>query len=586
MRDLNVDGASAVMQLLGFSAAISRGLSAAMQAEQAGHSYVALGADENIALLGSALLDALLAAPDLHRIAVNQSPKDSLNSGCLLVLDQRLHLYLRRHWLDESAIASAIAARLNKVTAVSQSAKLNTLQQASEPEALAATALINQGFALVTGGPGSGKTTAAAKLALAFLLHQKPGFHRVLLAAPTGKAAARLKSAFDSQTAALHAEFHEANPAAFASLAKAQALTLHRLLGYQPQQSRKPLFAKHASDPIDADLVIIDEASMLSLELMQRLLAALHPQTALLLLGDAAQLPAVHCGRPFADLVQTLANHPAQPLAALTKQWRSQPELADLAAQVRALDADSPKMLSDCLSTLERYFLEPENQNGSLVHVLSRRVKAGAFDALMQADSLASAWFAGQSQRFLTPLKQGAQGQLALNDQLEALLLERFPRITTALNKQRFFAGKLFIATLNDPVLGLYNGDVLLAWPDAQGELLLWFEQDGTLQKLSPALVKGLESAWILTVHKSQGSEFDAVELLLPSISSLNQDQLFDNALLYTAITRARSTLRLHGDRHTLQHALSAKKTRNSGLVEKLQLAINALKISGSTLMP
>ena len=573
-RESIIDGANATMQMLGLSDAIARGLSAAMQAEQAGHSFVALEAPEFPEFAGSSLADALHGAPDLHRIALSPSPEKPVGASCLLVLDQHRHLYLRRHWQAESAIASAIAARLKNWPIASLSPKPNTLLPAGEPELLAANALIAHGFALVTGGPGSGKTSAAAKLALAYLLHQKPGPQRVLLAAPTGKAAARLKSSFESQTAVLRTELSDTHPAVFASLAKAQALTLHRLLGYQPQQSRKPLFARRADSPIDADLVIIDEASMLSLELMQRLLDALHPQTALLLLGDAAQLPAVHCGRPFADLVEALAQHPAKPLAALTRQWRSQPKLAELAAQVRALKADSPNMLADCLAALEPYIGEPEAQNATLMRVLSCRVQAGSFDALMQAESPESAWLAGQSQRFLTPLRQGAQGQLALNDQLEALLLARFPRTVHLQGKQRFFAGKLFMATVNDPVLGLYNGDVLLAWPNSQGELWLWFEQDGELQNLAPALVKGLESAWIMTVHKAQGSEFDTVDMLLPSMNLLSHDQLFDNALLYTAITRARSTLRLHGDRQTLQHALSAKQTRNSGLMEKMHRAI------------
>ncbi len=414
---------------------------------------------------------------------------------------------------------------------------------------------LQRALALVTGGPGTGKTTAAARL-LALLAHREPGI-RVALAAPTGKAAARLGDAIGQAAVTLDGTLAGVRPrmerAAF------QARTLHRLLGWNPRTDHCRF---HRGNPLPHDVVVVDEASMLDLVLWDRLLSAMGPKTRLVVLGDHRQLESVQPGRVLAEMIHAADRSAGGVLAdshvELDRNYRfeSRPGIGGLAAAIRSHDADA---VIEALTNKE--------YNDQLLHYPSALVD----DALGQvwpevmevvrAQGPDEALAALNRVRILCALRRGPYGVEGVNVLIETRLrAEGQPAGEWA-------HGRPVLVTANDPHTGLFNGDVgvLLNGKDGR-DITAWFPGPKEPRSVLLAALPSHDTAWAMTVHRSQGSEFDSVLLVLPP----QEHELSRPELLYTGVTRAKSRVLIAADEAALRAACQPRPPRRTGLLEKL----------------
>ena len=412
---------------------------------------------------------------------------------------------------------------------------------------------LRQALALVTGGPGTGKTTTAARL-LALLANREPGI-RVALAAPTGKAAARLGEAIGQAARQLDGQLAGVRPrlerAAF------QARTLHRLLGWNPRTDRCRF---HTGNPLPYDVVVVDEASMLDLVLWDRLLSALGRGTRLVVLGDHRQLESVQPGRVLAEMIAAADGGALDAChVELDRNYRfeSHPGIGRLAAAIRSYDDDAAV---EALSN--------EDYREELVHYRSAQVD-GALEqlwpdvmAVVQASTPEEALAALARVRILCALRRGPYGVEGVNTRVETRLRhERLPAGEWA-------HGRPVLVTANDPHSGLFNGDVgvLLNGKDGRG-INAWFPGLHEPRSVPLAALPSHDTAWAMTVHRSQGSEFDSVLLVLPP----QAHELAGPELLYTGVTRAKSRILLAADEAALRAACQQRPPRRTGLLEKLR---------------
>ncbi|MFT3820620.1 MAG: exodeoxyribonuclease V subunit alpha [Rubrivivax sp.] len=527
--------------------------------------------------------------------------------GRPLVLDDDGRLYLQRHFGDEQRLARRLllAARAEPQAITPD---LRDLLQRLFPrerdddgavdwQQVAVALALRQRLVLISGGPGTGKTSTVLRL-LVCLLAQDPGY-RIALAAPTGKAAARMAEALAQRAAALPAGL----PAALLERLPRQALTLHRLLGARPDGS----FAHDAARPLPVDALVVDEASMLDGALAARLLDAVPPQARIVLLGDQDQLAAVEAGAVFAELsadpslsepcraalaeacgVPVPALRPPPPRRAgalqdgtvwLQRNYRfaAGSAIGRLAAQVNAGRA------AEALATLRsdgdeglRWIDDGGPAPSAATQAACIDGYAAYFDALRKGAADAAALLAlFERFRVLCARREGPRGAAALNDRLDAAARQAAAR--TAALAGPWYPGRPVLVLRNEPALQLANGDVGLALPDAQGRLQVVFVQaDGRLHRVAPARLPAHQSAFAMTVHKAQGSEFDALLLLMPE----RRSALATRELLYTAITRARQRVTLAGSAAVLGAAMQSPTRRHSGLLTRLADAAKAAAAS------
>jgi exodeoxyribonuclease V alpha subunit len=472
-----------------------------------------------------------------------------------LVIDESDRLYLRRYWNYQQRLAVALRAK------AADNPTRDRGQAGSQDEAIEA-ALRNE-LTIICGGPGTGKTTTVLQI-LARLL-QTPGNERlrVALTAPTGKAAARLEETLRTGLEKLDC------PEEVKARMPVNASTIHRLLGVR---GNSIYFRHDGQNPLPVDLLVIDEASMAALPLLSKLLDALPERCRLVFLGDRDQLASVEPGAVLADIVDAAAS-PESPLhrsvITLEKNYRFSEAsgIQQLCVAVRQGEAaDAVRILrdqgyTDLVST-------ELSERPALVTRFSKAIVEGFSAFTAEKDPVGAL---GQLKKFrvLSALRRGPFGVERLNQNIEAILQEAelIPKNVTS-----DYAGKPILISQNDYQLQLYNGDVGILLPDAAAtenpdQLWAWFiGKENTLRRFAPARLPQHEAAYAMTVHKSQGSEFDRVLFILPD----RDVPVLSRELIYTGLTRARSKVELWWNEEIFTKAVTRRAERNSGLRDLL----------------
>jgi exodeoxyribonuclease V alpha subunit len=404
------------------------------------------------------------------------------------------------------------------------------------------------GFSIITGGPGTGKTTMVARK-LVELKDSEPAL-RIALAAPTGKAAARLTESIRRELDRL-----EHGDGARTS-ARIEARTLHRLLGYSP---RTDTFRSNQTDPLDDDLVIVDEASMVDVLVLDALLRALKPGARVVLVGDHNQLASVEAGDVLGELCRAaLSAAPGsslhQSITVLTTSWRfaEQPAIGTLAAAILVGDADAVfRACSDRATPQVRMMPPAESTDAlldSIVPNLERCLSAASPDELLDAlDSF----------RILAPEREGRLGVQGINDAVERWLARRGHPV-----HEPWYHGRPVLVTANDYATGVFNGDLGVVWREAGTSLVHFRSGAGTTRSIAPVRLPSVQTAWAMTVHKAQGSEFQDVLVVVPE----HESRVMSRELLYTAVTRAQRGVTVIGSLGAVKSAIGRSAGRTSGL--------------------
>ena len=528
----------------------------------------------------------------LHRNRVVGNPGDFTP----LILDDLGRLYLHRYWTYQDGLARSLRERLTPAVedpdthALRESLTRLFPRTGNEDETdwqkVAACVAWLRRFTVISGGPGTGKTTTICRMLALFVEQSGSTALRIAMAAPTGKAAARLGEAVRRAREGLSCA--DSVKAAIPT----GAFTIHRLLG---TVRHSPYFRHHAGNPLPVDVLVVDEASMVDLALMAKLIDALPPAARLVLLGDRDQLASVEAGAILADLCGP------EPSATFSPPFR---KLLETLTGEPIPETQGPlkgSSLRDSIVLLPRSYRFEE---GGGIGAFSRAVNDGDADqaiALLQDESLADLhWSSLPSTpdlsrvlktttlaslrenvrvtdpdralgildrfRILCGLREGPYGSQALNPLIERTLLEE--RVVSF--QRRWYTGKPVMVTRNDYELQLFNGDVGVVLPSP--------EENGTLRAFFPALAGGVrsvhpiqlpehETAFAMTVHKSQGSEFDRVLLILPDRPS----PILTREMLYTAVSRARKAVEIWAPEAVLRPAIARKTFRSSGLGDALR---------------
>jgi exodeoxyribonuclease V alpha subunit len=502
-----------------------------------------------------------------------------------LVLDAAGRLYLRRYYDHELRVAELLLERASAPPPALDEALLARSLDRYFPaptdggvdlQRVAAERAARGRLCVISGGPGTGKTTTVAKL-LALIIEQALAVGqrapRVELLAPTGKAAARLSESIRDARESLKL------PAAIGAAIRDDARTIHRALGLGLPAARRA----SAERPLGADVVVADEASMVDLELMSQLLGVLMPDARLILLGDQNQLASVEAGAVLGELcgrARDASSRSAQPQLAvsivqLERSYRF-PEhtgIGKLAAAIVRGDANAALAVLQDPSEPTVSLVAPRAGRTALTPLLDAAF--AGFGPLFDAPDAASRLAALERFRILCALRRGPFGQLAVNAALEARVRKEHGIEPGAMR----YPGRPLLVTRNDATARLWNGDlgvlVSAAGADAASSepatrLVACFAGDARggelVRRVSIARLPPHESAYAMSVHKSQGSELDEVHLLLPPEPS----PVLCRELLYTAVTRARQRVVIHGSAAIVRHAIERPVRRASGLSDLL----------------
>lgn len=511
-----------------------------------------------------------------------------------LIIDKKARLYLYRYWEYQQKLAQSIKRLIEENEDNVNPDKLKSTLERIFPtsqsddidwQKVAAFTALTKRFCVISGGPGTGKTLTVAKILTLLSEQVHPKRLRITLAAPTGKAAARLQEVVRKAKERLSCSetIKESIPE--------EASTIHRLLGSIPGS---PYFHHNEENPLPVDVLVVDEASMVDLALMAKLVQALPEEARLILLGDKDQLSSVEAGAVLGDICDTGTIHNFSRKFSkllekvtgyrLSTQWQKIPK----------------SMINDCIVQLQKSYRFGVRSG---IGVLSQAVKEGDGDRALAilksgdypdvkwkdlpkggnfSSSVKSLVLRGYSDylkadepeevfrlfdcfRILCAIREGPYGVFALNSLTEFILQEQ--KLITP--ERRWYRGRPILITRNDYQLQLYNGDVGITLPDpeANNELRLFFPgESGSFRKLHYLRLPEYETVYAMTVHKSQGSEFDRVLFILPD----RNNPVLTRELVYTGITRAKESIEIWGSEAVFKAAISARIERSSGLRDAL----------------
>ncbi len=508
-----------------------------------------------------------------------------------LIYEQN-RLYLRRYWQFEDDLSTAIRTLLNKtikfdLTQATQVIKqlFQTAEDGSNNELdwqkIAVANAIARQFTIIAGGPGTGKTFTVTRI-LAALQSLSNTQLKIAMVAPTGKAAQRLNESIQKAKSAL--QKNNLSTIDILDSIPAEASTLHRLLGVIAGSHN---FRFNEKKQLPYDVVLVDEISMIDLPLMTRLIRAIAPDCRIIMLGDADQLPSVAAGSVLADLaprqivgyskpvsrilseltgfevpvLESTESFTLDHLTVLQKSHRFDGvgEIGQLAKQVINGHAEqSWKLLEQGKAQIERI----TSDNNSFHHWLEQMVERYYVKLFSDNFSIKEAFEQLNKFRFMAATRTAEQGVEHINGLIEQYLRNK-GFIT---NRNEFYPGRPIMVTENHYNVGLFNGDTGLLWMNEQGKLQAVFPEGDSVRWLSLGRLPKVETVYAMTIHKTQGSEFEHVALVLPTLDSL----ILSRELLYTGITRASKKLSVWSGREVWRIGVQRKVQRYSGLGEKV----------------
>jgi exodeoxyribonuclease V alpha subunit len=588
---------------------VSLAAALAVRAPRLGHTCVDLGSIRETA-------DADVDAPtDIAALPWPESPTWTVRLEASSIVGEDLplrlegtRLYLDRYWSDECLVAEKL---LERASFGAEGVDLAALEDGirrllgggtDAMQRLAATSAVLRKFVVVAGGPGTGKTTTVARI-LALLDEQATANSAPLplvgLAAPTGKAAARLEEAVREESATL-----DTAEVVRQHLSGLHGLTLHRLLGSLPGSSTR--FRHDRSNPLPHDVVIVDETSMVPLSMMARLSEAVRADARIVLVGDPQQLASVEAGAVLGDVVGPAAT-------GMRMRSRARSTLAEVTGV--EVPASEPPLLADATETPIGdgiVVLNRVHRFGAAIARLADAVRRGDSEAALgvlhagdarihwidddvsveseRADARAAALSPVRSEaveaigrvflaaacgeaeaaiealgsfRLLCAHRHGPAGAVTWAGRIESWVASD---ITGNVADGTWYVGRPLLVTANDYGLRLYNGDTGVVVNDRTGRRMAAFERGGDVVLVSPSQLEAVETVYAMTVHKSQGSQFDQVAMILPRPDS----PVLTRELLYTAITRARERVTIVGSRESLVAAIGRPIARSSGLGQRL----------------
>ena len=520
-----------------------------------------------------------------------------------LILDHAQRLYLHRYWCYEQDLISAIKTRIEHQDLDSyhqKSADISNIFDSLFPDKniigtvdwqkVAVFVALMKPFCVITGGPGTGKTHTIAKILAILIAQSESSDYRVELATPTGKAAAKLSDSLKAAVKSL------ACSQSIKNRIPVNAKTIHRLMIPMPGT---PYFYYNEDNPLPADAVIVDEASMIDRALMSKLATALPQRTRLILVGDKNQLASVEAGAVLGDIcdhgrqhifstafcdsareiigpifdtcgVQTVSGI-KDCIVNLVKSYRFD-EQGGIGALSRAVNSGDKEKAFELLYSREISGVEwqPVSSNRDLYQSLSKYIIENYRDYLSAKDPAAALKRFGKF-RILCTVNKGPRGVHALNRLAENVLQsEELVNMNHNDYAVGWYEGRPILVTMNDYNLGVFNGEIGLAAHDSKNDnpsLTVHFPSvDGKPRQFPAARLSGTETAFAMTIHKSQGSEFDQLHVILPETDM----PVLTRELIYTAITRAKSHVTIWGSDKVLEKALSRRIERRSGLREAL----------------